>query len=99
MAKFGQGRILDLANTFPGDAEFITDLLEGTFLGVVQAEAKLKNLDFATGESLERAGDGIAEIVALVLCGRIDGGGIGEEIAESAAVAFDANGGVERDGA
>ena len=88
---------MDLANTFPGDAEFIANLLEGAFLGVVQAKAKLKNLDFATGESLKRAGDGISEIVALVLCGRIDGGGIGEEIAEGAAVAFDANGGVEGD--
>ena len=99
MAKFGQGRVLDLANTFPGDAEFIADLFEGTFLGVVQAKAKLKNLDFAAGESLERAGDGIAEIVALVLCGRIDGGGIGEEIAEGAAFAIGADGGVEGDGA
>ena len=98
MAKFGQGRVLDLANTFPGNAEFIADLFEGTFLGVVQAKAKLKNLYFATGESLERAGDGISEIVALVLCGRIDGGGIGEEIAEGAALAFGADGGVEGDG-
>ncbi len=89
---------MDLANTFPGDAECTADLLEGTFLGVVQAEAKLKNLNFATGEGLERAGDGIAEIVALVLCGRINGGSIGEEIAEGTAVAIDADGGVEGDG-
>ena len=90
---------MDLANPFPGDAEFIADLLEGAFLGIIQAEAKLKNLDFARGESLERAGDGITEIIALVLDGRIDGGGIGEEIAEGAAVAIGADGGVEGDGA
>jgi hypothetical protein len=89
---------LDLANTFPGDAEFAADLLEGTFLRVIQAEAKLKNLDFARGEGLERAGDGIAEIVALVLCGRINGGSIGEEIAEGTAVAIRSDGGVEGDG-
>ena len=97
MAEFGEGRVLDLANPFPSYAEFIADLLEGTFLGVVQAEAKLKNLDFARGEGLERAGDGIAEIVALVLFGRIDGGGIGEEIAEGAAIAIRSDGGVEGD--
>ena len=89
---------MDLANAFPSDAEFIADLLKGTFLGVVQAKAKLKNLDFAAGESLERAGDGIAEIVALVLCSWINRGGIGEEIAEGAAVAIGADGGVEGDG-
>ncbi len=98
MAKFGQGRVLDLANTFPGDAEFVADFLESAFDGVIQAEAKLKNLNFAGSEGLERAGDGVTEIVALVLCGRIDGGGIGEEIAEGAAVAIGADGGVEGDG-
>ena len=97
MAKFGESRVLDLANTFPGDAEFVADLFEGAFLGVVQAEAKLKNLDFARGEGLERAGDGITEIVTLVLFGRIDGGGIGEEIAEGAAVAIRSDAGVEGD--
>ena len=97
MAKFGQGRVLDLANPFPGDAEFVADFLEGAFDGIIQAEAKLKNLDFARGEGLERARDGIAEIVSLVLCGRIDGGSIGEEIAEGAAIAIRSDGGVEGD--
>lgn len=99
MAEFGEGGVLDLANPFPGDAEFVADLLEGTFLGVIQAEAKLKNLDFARGEGLERAGDGVTEIVALVFFGGIDGGGIGEEIAEGAAIAIRSDGKVEGDGA
>jgi hypothetical protein len=94
LAKFGQGRVLDLANTFPGDAEFVADFLESAFDGVIQAEAKLKNLDFAGGESLERAGDSIAEVVALVLCGRVDGGSVGEEITEGTAVAIRSDGGV-----
>jgi hypothetical protein len=87
-----------LANTFPGDAEFIADLFEGAFLRVVQAKAKLKNLDFAKGEGLERAGYGVTEIVALVLCSWINRGSIGEEIAEGAAVAIRPDGGVEGDG-
>ena len=72
---------MDLANPFPSYAEFVSDLLEGTFLGVIQAEAKLKNLCLPRSEGLERAGDGVTEIVALVLFGGIDGGGIGEEVA------------------
>lgn len=70
-----------MPNPFAGDAEFVADLLEGTFLGVIQAEAELKNLGLPGREGLERAGDGVTEIVALVLFGGIDGGGIGEEIA------------------
>ncbi len=48
---------------------------------------------------MERAGDGVTEIVALVFFGRIDGGGIGEEIAECTAVAIRSDGKVEGDGA
>ena len=89
---------MDLANTFPSDAEFVADFLESAFDGVIQAEAKLKNLDFAGGEGLERAGDGVTEIVALVHCARIDGGRVGEEITEGTAVAIRSDGGVEGDG-
>ena len=99
MAELGEGGVLDLANPFPSDAEFVSDLLEGTFLGVIQAEAELKNLRLPGSEGLERAGDGVTEIVALVLFGRIDGGGIGEEIAEGAAIAIRSDGKVEGDGA
>jgi len=99
LAEFGEGGVLDLANPFSSDAEFIADLLEGTFFGVVQAEAELKNLRLPGSEGLERAGDGVTKIVALVFFGRIDGGGIGEEIAEGAAVAIRSDGKVERDGA
>ena len=88
MAKFGQGRVLDLANTFPGNAEFIADLFEGTFLGVVQAKAKLKNFDLAGSENLERAGDRLTEIDPLMLFGGVDGNGIREEIAEGTVISL-----------
>ena len=48
---------------------------------------------------MRQSRDGVTEIVALVLFGGIDGGGIGEEIAEGTAVAIGAEGGVEGDGA
>jgi hypothetical protein len=49
-AKFLEGPVPDLANSFAGDTEEGTDLLEGAFLAVVETVIKVQNLTFAFGQ-------------------------------------------------
>src|ERR1039458_8535431 len=62
-AEFSQREILDLADAFAGDAEFLADLLQGFFRAAVEAEAAAQNCRFARVEVLDHvlqhAGDGL----------------------------------------
>jgi hypothetical protein len=87
-AELTEGTILDLANSFPSDAELVTDLLKSSFLRIAQAKAEVKNFNLTGGKNLEGAGDRLTEIDPLVLFGGIDGNGIRKEIAEGTVFSF-----------
>ena len=53
MSQLCQGLGLDLANTFPGDAEVVAHLFEGANLAVGEAEAHDEDFTLAIVQSLE----------------------------------------------
>ena len=63
LAQFFQRDILDLADAFAGDAEFLADFFQRFFRAAVEAEAGAQDGRFARIEGLdhflEHAGDGL----------------------------------------
>lgn len=82
MAEFVQGFGFDLSDPLSGEAEVLSDCLEGSRLSVCQSEAEEENEPFAFFEGAQQVLDGPPEVV-----GEDDGFGVGwvfvgEEVAE-----------------
>ena len=92
----GQRRLLELANPLAGQLELAPDLLERQAVLTREAEPELEDPSLAVGQTGERRANALALERLVRLVDRVDGGAIGEQVAELA-VAVRADGLVERD--